>query len=147
MQLVGYVCLVIVSVFLILVILIQRGRGGGLVGALGGAGGSSAFGTKAGDVFTKFTIYVAVVWFAITLGLNKCTRNPSEIQLETITPAGQQFSVEEIEQGVPGGGMSVGPASDSDASSLDQSPTNPLDNPNQTGPETIDPPLPGPGSP
>ena len=42
--------LCLVSLFLILVILVQRGRGGGLTGALGGMGGASAFGTKAGDL-------------------------------------------------------------------------------------------------
>lgn len=42
--------LLLVSIFLILIILVQRGRGGGLAGALGGMGGQSAFGTKAGDV-------------------------------------------------------------------------------------------------
>ena len=35
------------ALFLILLILVQRGRGGGLSGALGGMGGSSAFGAKA----------------------------------------------------------------------------------------------------
>jgi preprotein translocase subunit SecG len=43
-------------------ILVQRGRGGGLAGALGGMGGSSAFGAKAGDIFTRITIGVAAVW-------------------------------------------------------------------------------------
>jgi len=38
--------LVATSIFLILLVLIQRGRGGGLAGALGGMGGQSAFGTK-----------------------------------------------------------------------------------------------------
>ena len=45
--------------FLILLVLIQRGRGGGLAGAFGGMGGQSAFGTKAGDLFTRITIVVA----------------------------------------------------------------------------------------
>lgn len=53
------------SIFMVLVILIQRGRGGGLVGALGGPGGSSAFGTKAGDVFTRITVGVFAVWLVI----------------------------------------------------------------------------------
>ena len=51
-----------VGLLLIFVILLQRGRGGGLAGAFGGAGGQSAFGTKAGDVFTRITIGIAVVW-------------------------------------------------------------------------------------
>lgn len=53
------------SMFLILLVLVQRGRGGGLTGALGGPGGQSAFGTKAGDLFTRITIGVAVVWIVL----------------------------------------------------------------------------------
>lgn len=59
--------LAILSVFLTLVILVQRGRGGGLTGALGGMGGASAFGTKAGDLFTKITIAVAAVWILLSM--------------------------------------------------------------------------------
>jgi preprotein translocase subunit SecG len=57
--------LVVVAIFLILLILIQRGRGGGLAGAFGGMGGQSAFGTKAGDVFTRITIGTATVWILL----------------------------------------------------------------------------------
>src|SRR3954465_660433 len=56
------VLMVLTSLFLICLVLIQRGKGGGLAGAFGGMGGSSAFGTKAGDVFTRVTIYVALFW-------------------------------------------------------------------------------------
>ena len=48
----------LVGMFLIGLILLQRGRGGGLAGAFGGMGGQSAFGTKAGDIFTRITIAV-----------------------------------------------------------------------------------------
>lgn len=56
------VAIFLTSVFLVLLVLVQRGRGGGLVGALGGPGGQSALGTKAGDVFTRITIVVATIW-------------------------------------------------------------------------------------
>ena len=56
------VTLAVVSCFLMFIILLQRGRGGGLAGAFGGLGGQSAFGTKAGDVFTKITVVIAVFW-------------------------------------------------------------------------------------
>ncbi len=59
--------ILLTSLFLILVVLVQRGRGGGLTGALGGAGGQSAFGAKAGDVFTKITIVVAVFWILLCI--------------------------------------------------------------------------------
>lgn len=54
--------LMVTSLLLIFIILLQRGRGGGLAGAFGGAGGQSALGTKAGDVFTKITVGLAVFW-------------------------------------------------------------------------------------
>jgi preprotein translocase subunit SecG len=56
-----------VGLLLIFVILLQRGRGGGLAGAFGGAGGQSAFGTKAGDVFTRITIGIALVWVIMAI--------------------------------------------------------------------------------
>ena len=64
-----YVLSVITSLFLIFLVLIQRGKGGGLAGAFGGVGGSSAFGTKAGDVFTRVTIYTALTWFVLNMFL------------------------------------------------------------------------------
>ena len=57
----------VVGLFLILLVLIQRGKGGGLIGALGGSGGSSPFGSRAGDQFTRITIYVALVWLFLTM--------------------------------------------------------------------------------
>lgn len=59
------------SLILIVLILLQRGRGGGLAGALGGMGGQSAFGSKAGDVFTRITSGVAVVWIVLCVGALK----------------------------------------------------------------------------
>jgi preprotein translocase subunit SecG len=55
------------SLFLIALVLIQRGRGGGLAGALGGMGGQSAFGTKAGDVFTRITVIAASFWIVLCI--------------------------------------------------------------------------------
>jgi preprotein translocase subunit SecG len=59
------VLLLVTSIFLILLVLVQRGRGGGLAGAFGGLGGQSAFGTKAGDLFTRITIGVAAFWIIL----------------------------------------------------------------------------------
>lgn len=63
-----FIFMVILSLFLILIILLQRGKGGGLVGAFGGMGGSSMFGTKTSDVFLKITIWTTVVWFVTCFG-------------------------------------------------------------------------------
>jgi preprotein translocase subunit SecG len=70
-----YILLAITSLFLICLVLIQRGKGGGLAGAFGGAGGSSAFGTKAGDVFTRVTMISAGVWIALNMLLVVLSNN------------------------------------------------------------------------
>jgi preprotein translocase subunit SecG len=78
------------SIFLILIILVQRGRGGGLTGALGGMGGQSAFGTKAGDLFTKITIGVAIVWVLSTMLIIKYVGSQSQTGgLSTATTSGE----------------------------------------------------------
>jgi preprotein translocase subunit SecG len=59
--------LVFTALFLILLVLVQRGKGGGLAGALGGMGGQSAFGAKAGDTFTRITIGVAAFWILLCI--------------------------------------------------------------------------------
>jgi preprotein translocase subunit SecG len=61
------VLVVVGSLFLVCLVLIQRGKGGGLAGAFGGAGGSSAFGTKAGDVFTRITMITALIWIVMLM--------------------------------------------------------------------------------
>jgi preprotein translocase subunit SecG len=59
--------IVLLGLLLILTILIQRGKGGGLIGAFGGAGGSSPFGSKAGDTFTRITITMAGIWVLLIM--------------------------------------------------------------------------------
>jgi len=63
--------LILISLFMMLLVLIQRGKGGGLAGAFGGAGGSSAFGSRAGDTFTRVTIIVAAIWILLVMLLIK----------------------------------------------------------------------------
>ncbi len=62
------VLMVLTAIFLIALVLVQKGRGGGLAGALGGMGGQSAFGAKAGDLFTRVTVIVAGFWIVLSIG-------------------------------------------------------------------------------
>ena len=75
---------VLTSLFLICLILIQRGKGGGLAGAFGGVGGSSAFGTKAGDVFTRVTIGVAIVWIILSMLLVILHNRPRQSAFQAV---------------------------------------------------------------
>lgn len=78
--------IVIMSLFLICLVLIQRGRGGGLAGAFGGTGGSSAFGTKAGDTFTRVTIVTASIWILMTMLLVVITNSQRSSVFDSEAP-------------------------------------------------------------
>ena len=84
------------ALFMIVLVLIQRGKGGGLAGAFGGMGGQSAFGTKAGDLFTRVTIGVAIVWIILcvvaVLALSKASDNPIDPTLGGADKPAQTFS-------------------------------------------------------
>ena len=67
--------LFLASLWLIILVLIQRGKGGGLAGAFGGAGGGSAFGSRAGDMFTRITIWSAAVWILLIMFLIKSSQD------------------------------------------------------------------------
>lgn len=58
---------ILLCIVLMGVILLQKGRGGGLSGAFGGGGGSSAFGSKTGDVLTWFTVALAGGFLLLTV--------------------------------------------------------------------------------
>ncbi len=77
----------VICALMILVILAQKPRGGGLAGAFGGAGGAStqtAFGAKTGDVMTWATIVLFVLFVATAMGLTWTTLPESEV---TVDPA------------------------------------------------------------
>ena len=86
------IAVMFVSVVLMLVVLIQRGKGGGLAGAFGGVGGSSPFGSRAGDAFTKITLYMAAVWVLVIMIHVKVAQFDSRKAdaAPTVTPTGQQ---------------------------------------------------------
>ncbi len=82
---------ILLALFLIGIVLIQRGKGGGLAGAFGGVGGSSPFGSKAGDAFTRITIWVAAIWILVIMVQVKVTNNiapPSGANLPGVTKSG-----------------------------------------------------------
>ncbi|MEN6574705.1 MAG: preprotein translocase subunit SecG [Phycisphaerales bacterium] len=68
------VLFVMVCVVLILVILIQKGRGGGLSGAFGGGMASGLLGSKTGDFLTWVTIGLFVVFLGLAVLLAKFFR-------------------------------------------------------------------------
>jgi preprotein translocase subunit SecG len=64
------------ALILILVVLIQKGKGGGLSSAFGGIG-SSLLGTKTGDFLTWFTICLVAAWLLLSVVAAKYFRPQS----------------------------------------------------------------------
>jgi len=92
--------LIVTSCFMILLILVQRGRGGGITGALGGAGGQSAFGSKAGDVFTRITIGTAVVWITLAMMTISIFNRP-EAEVLDLSKSGMRGTGEQTQPADP----------------------------------------------
>lgn len=71
--LIGFLTLVLVLVclFMVLIILMQKARSdGGMGAALGGGGAAeSAFGAETSNILTRATIFCAILFFLLTFGL------------------------------------------------------------------------------
>ncbi len=64
---------ILAAVILVLVVLIQKGKGGGLSAAFGGIG-TSLLGTKTGDFLTWVTISLVAVWLLLSVAAAKWFR-------------------------------------------------------------------------
>jgi preprotein translocase subunit SecG len=95
---------VIVCVFLIAVVLLQRGKGAQMGAVFGGGGGSTMFGGRgAGNFLTKLTAGAAIVFMATSLSLAYMGLEPGERLFEDgieeeSAPAAQPAPFEEIPQ-------------------------------------------------
>ncbi len=127
--------LALTAVFLILLVLVQRGRGGGLAGALGGMGGSSAFGAKAGDIFTRITIGAAAVWIVLCIVAAKYSV-PTSSRIDISVDNTASSKTDDSASSLPGAlkqGEEGAPTSDSQAAETETPATEP---PTTEAPET-----------
>jgi preprotein translocase subunit SecG len=73
---------VLVSIFLIAVVLLQRGKGAEIGAVFGGGGGSTVFGSRgAGNFLTKLTTASAVIFMTTSLSLSYVWTEASEDRL------------------------------------------------------------------
>jgi len=79
------VVFVLVALALIFIILLQRGKGGGLSAALGGGMASGLLGSKTGDVLTWVTIVLVGVFLFLGVLMAKYYK-PTTSQLGTTVP-------------------------------------------------------------
>lgn len=61
--------LIIVSIFLVLVVLAQKSKDGGMGAALGGGAAEAAFGAETANVLTRATKYAAIIFFTLAFAL------------------------------------------------------------------------------
>ena len=66
------------AVALILIILVQKGKGGGLSGAFGGGMASGILGSKTGDFLTWVTIVLVGVFLTLAVVMAKFYRPPDD---------------------------------------------------------------------
>ncbi len=90
---------VVVSLMLIGLILLQKSKGGGLGVAFGGGGEGSMFGSRTGNVLTKATIVLGLVFLVNTLILGimftrGVTDGPSAIDRQLLGEQAQEPTAE-----------------------------------------------------
>ena len=91
---------IICCVSLILIILVQKGRGGGLSGAFGGAMASGILGSKTGDFLTWVTIVLVGIFLTLAVVMAKFYK-PAPVGDYDASPQTQQQPLESPEQPEP----------------------------------------------
>lgn len=61
--------LVLVSLFLVLVVLMQKSKDGGIGSALGGGAAEAAFGAETNNVLSRSTIFASILFFVLAFVL------------------------------------------------------------------------------
>ena len=79
---------IVVAISLIGMILVQRGRSGGLVEALGGV--ESIFGTKTSSLLVKLTVIFTVIFFLTSISLAYLYKQKAKKQGKSLLEVEQQ---------------------------------------------------------
>jgi preprotein translocase subunit SecG len=86
------VLFVVCCIALILIVLVQKGRGGGLSGAFGGAMASGILGSKTGDFLTWVTIVLVGIFLTLAVIMAKFYK-PSVSSFGQPVPARQEAPI------------------------------------------------------
>jgi len=84
-----YILFAIIAILLTLVVLIQDDQGEGIGGLFGG-GSSTPFGSRSGNVLTRFTGIVAALFFVVCLVLGLMNRSPMLGEVEVDKPSAEK---------------------------------------------------------
>jgi preprotein translocase subunit SecG len=111
------VLFVLCCIALILIVLVQKGRGGGLSGAFGGAMSSGILGSKTGDFLTWVTIVLAGVFLFLAVIMAKFYREdvsdygagqPVQQQMPVDQRQATTVNQAQVTPGVAAGGSEAG---------------------------------------
>ncbi len=97
-----YILFVLICLVLVVIVLMQDEQGDSLGGIFGG-GSTTPFGSRSGNVLTRFTGFLAAAFFIICLvvGLVNRSTERTAIQQDTETQAARQRFFEPIKRETP----------------------------------------------
>ena len=125
MQLTLSILHILVGLFLILVVLLQTGRAGGMGAALGGAS-AGVFGARGANPFlSKLTAASAIIFFLTSMTLSVLSSKVGSVVADQATPAAVPAAETQVE-----GATAVQPTASPDAPPVNApSPTSPVEQP------------------
>jgi len=95
---------IIVCIFLVLVVLLQSGKGADLAGAFGGGGTQTAFGSRGPASFlTRMTTVVAIIFMLTSIGLSMMGARRSSVDERSILDTSERTTTATQEQNTEAG--------------------------------------------
>ncbi len=94
----------VVAVAMILIILVQRPQGGGLVGAFGGAsagGTETVFGGRVGDALTYATVTTFVLFLGLAITLNLLDNSSTGPRVQQVSASAPPGSIPPVPAELP----------------------------------------------
>lgn len=88
---------IVIALLLTLVILIQKGKGGGVGAMFGGLGASSLLGSKTGDFLTWVTIGLVSLFLVLAVLMGKYLK--TQVTTDLILPPAQALPLQPADQG------------------------------------------------
>ena len=107
---------IIVCIALIMIVLLQTGKGADMGAAFGGGGSQTLFGSTGASTFlSKATTAAAIIFMVTSLGLAYMSGNRGVESVVTSTPAPVESKAAPDTAAPPAGGTTAAPATGSDA--------------------------------
>ncbi len=85
---------IVISITLILLVLLQQGKGSDIGSAFGGGSGNAMFGSSGpSNPLTKVTAIVSAIFLILSLSITYISRNSSEKDLEVSIPVVEETGI------------------------------------------------------